>query len=299
MSVQPTHAFERMSGQANLYDRVAQESATLVIREYSTSFSMATRLLGSDVRQDVENIYGLVRLADEVVDGVAAAAGLSQKDVRRRLDDLERETESAMACGYSTNLIVHAFALTSRRCDIGTDLTRPFFASMRADVTEATHDPDSFSTYVYGSAEVVGLMCLQAFLRGKTVSTTDKETFVRGARALGSAFQKVNFLRDLSADFDSLGRSYFPGVNLEHLTDEDKMRLVEDIDGELELSARIIPMLPKSSRAAVMLAQSLFAELNRRIARTPAAVLRSTRVSVPNSRKAWLTARALSGRTPS
>ena len=288
-----------MSGQANLYDRVAQESATLVIREYSTSFSMATRLLGSDVRQDVENIYGLVRLADEVVDGVAAAAGLSKKDVRRRLDDLERETESAMACGYSTNLIVHAFALTSRRCDIGTDLTRPFFASMRADVTEATHDPDSFSTYVYGSAEVVGLMCLQAFLRGKTVSTTDKETFVRGARALGSAFQKVNFLRDLSADFDSLGRSYFPGVNLEHLTDEDKMRLVEDIDGELELSARIIPMLPKSSRAAVMLAQSLFAELNRRIARTPAAVLRSTRVSVPNSRKAWLTARALSGRTPS
>ncbi len=285
-----------MTAQSDLYDRIAQQSASLVIREYSTSFSLATTFLGSGVRQDVENIYGLVRIADEIVDGVAAEAGLKADAVRHQLDEFERETEAAMTSGYSTNLIIHAFALTARACDIDVDLTRPFFASMRADVTEATHDNDSFDRYVYGSAEVVGLMCLQAFLRDTPVTPDEHARFVRGARALGAAFQKVNFLRDLSADFDHLGRSYFPGVDLENLTDVDKARLVADIDADLALSRSIVPDLPHSSRRAVALAQSLFAALNRRIEKTPAHTLRTTRVSVPTLTKMWLAITAWFGK---
>jgi len=284
-----------MSRQTDLYDRVAQASATLVIREYSTSFSMATRLLGATVRQDVENVYGLVRVADEIVDGVAADAGLPPKEVRRQLDSLEADTEQAMASGYSTNLIVHAFALTARRCEISTDLTRPFFASMRADVTESTHSAQSFNDYVYGSAEVIGLMCLQAFLRERSVTKDDHAEFVRGARALGAAFQKVNFLRDLSADYDNLGRSYFPGVDLEKLTDGDKLSLVHNIDADLALARSIVPNLPRSSRRAVALALSLFAQLNRQIERTPALVLRTRRISVSAPTKVWLALRAIWG----
>ena len=174
------------------------------------------RLWLQPVRGQVEDIYALVRLADEIVDGVAATAGIQSSEIRRMLDELETETERAMATGYSMNLVVHAFARTARATGISPELTRPFFASMRADITEAEHTPESFDSYVYGSAEVVGLMCLQAFLAEGTFTAGERERFVTGARALGAAFQKVNFLRDLSADFKKLGRSYFPNVNVEN-----------------------------------------------------------------------------------
>ena len=288
---------EQPTRQSALYDRVAEQTASMIIREYSTSFGLATRLLGKGVRQDVENIYGLVRLADEIVDGVAAYAGVSEKDIRRLLDELETETEAAMQRGYSTNLVVHAFALTARRTGIEPDLTRPFFTSMRVDITRVTHTPESFDEYVYGSAEVVGLMCLKAFLRGQDITPEQNDTFVMGARKLGAAFQKVNFLRDLSADVDALGRSYFPGINIATFTEEDKVRLVADIDSDLAISGAIVPFLPSTSRKAVALAQNLFAELNRRIARTPASELKHTRVSVPTLVKARLALAALLGKT--
>lgn len=287
---------EQPTRQSALYDRVAEQTASMIIREYSTSFGMAARLLGAGVRQDVENIYGLVRLADEIVDGVAAYAGVSEKEIRRLLDELEEETEAAMKRGYSTNLVVHAFALTARRTGIEPDLTRPFFNSMRTDITRVTHTPQSFDEYVYGSAEVVGLMCLKAFLVGMDLTPEQNDTFVTGARKLGAAFQKVNFLRDLSADVDALGRSYFPGINIATFTEADKQRLVEDIDADLAVSGVIVPLLPASSRKAVALAQNLFAELNRRIARTPAAELKHTRVSVPTLVKVRLALAALMGR---
>ncbi|AWR22296.1 MULTISPECIES: phytoene/squalene synthase family protein [Aurantimicrobium] len=287
---------EQPTRQSALYDRVAEQTASMIIREYSTSFGMAARLLGAGVRQDVENIYGLVRLADEIVDGVAAYAGVSEKEIRRLLDELEEETVAAMNRGYSTNLVVHAFALTARRTGIEPDLTRPFFKSMRTDITRVTHTPQSFDEYVYGSAEVVGLMCLKAFLVGMDLTPEQNDTFVTGARKLGAAFQKVNFLRDLSADVDALGRSYFPGINIATFTEADKQRLVEDIDADLAVSGVIVPLLPASSRKAVALAQNLFAELNRRIARTPAAELKHTRVSVPTLVKVRLALAALMGR---
>lgn len=285
-----------MSEQSELYDSVAEETASVVIRRYSTSFSLASRLLGPGVRQDVENIYALVRLADEIVDGVAAEAGVNRTGVSTMLFELERETENAMKVGYSTNLVVHAFALTARRTGITVELTRPFFTSMRMDITKTAHNKQSFDDYVYGSAEVVGLMCLRAFLRDVPVTDEQDRRFVRGARKLGAAFQKVNFLRDLSADVDALGRNYFPGINFDNFTEADKQALVTDIAEDLAVSAAIVPDLPGSSRRAVALAQNLFAELNKRIAQTPAAELKQTRVSVPTLVKARLAFNAWRGK---
>ncbi|MEO8528072.1 MAG: squalene/phytoene synthase family protein [Pseudolysinimonas sp.] len=268
----------------DLYGSVAEQTASLVIRRYSTSFGMASRLLGVGIRQSVENIYALVRVADEVVDGGAEEAGVGVLVAGRILNELEAETERALDEGYSANLVVHAFARTARDADFGSELTRPFFASMRADLTATEHDAASFAAYVYGSAEVVGLMCLRVFVRDAAVPYTsdELETLETGARALGAAFQKVNFLRDLAADHDTLGRSYFPGIDVAHLTEDEKVRLLDDIDHDLEVAARTLPLLPTSSRRAVALAQRLFAELSRRIRRTPASKLVRTRVRVPD-----------------
>jgi 15-cis-phytoene synthase len=280
-----------------LYDQVAHETASIVIRRYSTSFGLASRLLGPAVRQHVENIYALVRVADEIVDGSGEAAGLDVLATAQTLNALEAETELAIETGFSANLVVHAFALTARATGFGADLTAPFFESMRMDLTETEHDQASFEKYVYGSAEVVGLMCLRAFLKDEQVD--DEAALVAGARALGAAFQKVNFLRDLKADFDALGRSYFPGVRVDAFTEADKLRLLDDIDSDLAVSAAVLPALPASSRRAVALAQSLFAELSRRLRATPASTLRTARVRVPNPVKARLALAAASGRLPS
>lgn len=285
-----------MSERPALYDRVAEETASIVIHRYSTSFGLASRLLGKSVRQHVENIYALVRVADEIVDGTATDAGLDSAGARGALDALERETVDATAHGFSANLVVHAFALTAREVRFAGELTAPFFASMRMDLDRTVHDPKSFQEYVYGSAEVVGLMCLRAFLHDEAV--TDLPRFEEGACALGAAFQKVNFLRDLSADFETLGRSYFPGVSVESFTETEKIRLLDDIDADLAVSAAVVPDLPHSSRRAVALAQSLFTELARRLRATPARELVSARVRVPNPVKMRLALAAAVGARP-
>ena len=282
----------------SLYDRVAEETSGVVLRRYSTSFGLASRLLTPEVRQHIENIYALVRVADEIVDGGAVEAGVAPDAVAQLLDAFERETDAAMTLGYSTNLVIHAFALTARSTGFGPELTRPFFASMRADLSEIEHDAESFDLYVYGSAEVVGLMCLRAFLVGVTHMETDAAALVHGARRLGAAFQKVNFLRDLAADYSELGRSYFPHVDVATFTEADKVRLLDDIDADLAASARVIPMLPASSRRAVALAQGLFAELSNRLRATPARELLNSRVRVPNPVKLRIAAVAASGRIP-
>lgn len=281
-----------------LYTRVAEETASVVIRRYSTSFGLASRLLSAPVRRHVENIYALVRIADEVVDGSAAAAGLDPLAVTRVLNDLERDTDDAMLTGYSANLVVHAFAGTARATGFGTELTAPFFASMRADLSATEHDQASFDEYVYGSAEVVGLMCLRAFLQGAHVSSEQDAALINGARKLGAAFQKVNFLRDLGADYRALGRSYFPGIEVPRFSEADKTRLLDDIDADLAVSAEMVPQLPGSSRRAVALAQGLFAELSARLRATPADRLVSTRVRVPDPIKLRIAAAAAAGRMP-
>jgi len=285
-------------GRGTLYDRVAEETASVVIRRYSTSFGLASRLLEPRVRQHVENIYALVRIADEIVDGEASGAGLDTIEAARQLNELEVETDFAMDKGYSSNLIVHAFAITARETGFGRALTEPFFESMRTDLSATEHDDDSFDRYVYGSAEVVGLMCLRAFVQGDGYSAAQLGRLEAGAQALGAAFQKVNFLRDLAADFRDLGRSYFPGIRVDQFGEADKTRLLDDIDNDLRMSAAVIPELPPGSRRAVALAHALFAELSRRLRATPADRLVSSRVRVPNPVKLRIAAAAALGRRP-
>lgn len=284
----------------DLYLKAAESSASVVIRNYSTSFGLASKLLAQPIRQHVENIYALVRVADEIVDGAAEEARTAGGTVApaKSLDELEAETYRALTEQFSTNLVVHAFAHTANVTGFGRELIEPFFASMRMDLTEVEHDQESFERYVYGSAEVVGLMCLQAFLVGKTYTVTDKEHMVAGARALGAAFQKVNFLRDLSADSDKLGRSYFPGIVPEELTEKQKRELVADIENDLKISAGAMPLLPREARRAVAAAHLLFEELNVRIGNTPAAKVITSRISVPNTRKALILLKALIGVLP-
>lgn len=284
----------------SLYSLAAHRASREVIYSYSTSFGMATKLLGKSVRHHVENIYALVRVADEIVDGSAAEAKLTaaQLDPETELNNFEQETYRAMELGFSTNLVIHAFAITAREVGIGKDIVEPFFYSMRMDLTESEHDQESFEKYVYGSAEVVGLMCLAAFVHGKNYSTEQKLALVKGARALGAAFQKVNFLRDLSADFKRLGRSYFPGVNVSNFDEATKSRLVEDINQDLALSAKSLPLLPASAKRAVTAAQLLFDALNRKIGNTRAEELIETRISVNNLLKLWILLKSYLGVKP-
>jgi phytoene/squalene synthetase len=219
------------------------------------------------------------------------------------LTELELETYRAIKTGFSTNLVVHAFAHTARTTGFDREIIEPFFHSMRLDLTEQTYDQAGFETYVYGSAEVVGLMCLQAFIwhreqRVGAYSAAERETLVRGARALGSAFQKVNFLRDLAADFKALGRSYFPNVNVENFNESEKQRLVADIAADLAVSSQSLTLLPQEARRAVAAAQMLFEALNARIAKTSAAKLIETRIRVANPVKFWILLKALIGVIP-
>jgi len=285
----------------DLYNKAARESASVVISQYSTSFGWATNLLPEPVRGKIKDIYALVRVADEIVDGSAAAANGAQKiNIRKQLDALEGEVYAAMKVGFSTNLVVHAFALTANEVGITKAIIEPFFTSMRMDITKAKHTPKTFKDYVYGSAEVVGLMCLRAFIAGREsqYSPAEKEALDQGALALGAAFQKINFLRDLEADFRALGRSYFPSVTVETFNEEQKQFLVADIAADLIVAANSIRLLPKDVRPAVSAAQFLFQELTTKVAATPANVLITTRIRVSNPRKLVLVAKALLGVTP-
>ncbi|MEO6944718.1 MAG: squalene/phytoene synthase family protein, partial [Lacisediminihabitans sp.] len=202
-----------------LYTRASQKSSARIIHEYSTSFGMATRLLNRTIRPDIRNIYGLVRIADEIVDGAAAEAGLNHRMQQAMLDSLETETERAIQTGYSANPIVHSFACTARSASIGGDLTAPFFASMRRDLDPAPFTTEQVREYIFGSAEVVGLMCLRVFLKDANYTAESRARLASGARQLGSAFQKINFLRDLRTDWDGLHRNYFPTLDPEKLTE--------------------------------------------------------------------------------
>ncbi|MBL3688310.1 phytoene synthase [Leucobacter zeae] len=286
------------------YRSASERASDQVIRAYSTSFGAATRLLGARHRTHVRNIYALVRVADELVDGVASEAGLSRDEQSARLDALERETDDAIRTGYSSNPIVQAFAGTARASGIDGALTAPFFASMRTDLDSAPGGPherpamrrfdaDAHADYVYGSAEVVGLMCLRVFLRDEPVSAADLRTLERGARSLGAAFQNVNFLRDVADDTERLQRGYL-GTG-EALTEAEKRRWIETIRAQLADARGVLPLLPADARRAVACAWLLFARLTDRIERTPLDELFVRRVSVPVGEKAVLVLRAIVG----
>lgn len=275
-----------------LYTLAAQKSSARIIREYSTSFGMATSLLHTSLRPQIENIYGLVRIADEIVDGAAAQAGIDAAGQHALLNSLEHETHEATLRGYSTNIVVHSFAETARTVGIGSALTEPFFASMRRDLDPSRFTPEQVNDYIYGSAEVIGLMCLRVFLHDTGCTSELRGRLEHGAQRLGAAFQKINFLRDLSADWDGLHRNYFPTIDPTALTETEKLELLDDVYDDLDEAAAVIPQLPANCRVAITAAHGLFAELTDRIRRTPAAALLQTRIGVPTSVKLRILLRA-------
>lgn len=278
------------------FTRTAQIAADDVITAYSTSFGLATKLLGRRHRQHVRNIYAMVRVADEIVDGVAAEAGLSATEQQEVLDRYIADTHRAMRVGYSSDLVIHAFAHTARAAGIDESLTQPFFDSMRADLgaegaEPLVYDEAAHSRYVFGSAEVVGLMCLRVFVRDSSLEQAQLQLLEHGARRLGAAFQNINFLRDLADDTDRLGRSYLGTAP--RLSDGDREEWVRTVRAQLDDARAVIPLLPKDARAAVRSALALFAALTDRVDRTPVAELYRTRVRVPDPVKAGLAARAV------
>lgn len=271
---------------------MSRRASSTVIDTYSTSFSLATKMLARRERQDIRNLYAMVRIADEIIDGTAAEAGCTDGQVRELLDMYEAQVLAAPTMPFHPDPVLHAYAGTVRRCGIEEEHVRAFFRSMRRDLTETTFDRDALGEYVYGSAEVIGLMCLSIFLAGRGVSDADRATMTSGARSLGAAFQKINFLRDLAEDTGQLGRTYFGELDGRTLTEPIKNRLLDDIDADVADARLAIPLLPVAARAGVLTATNLFAELSDRLRATPAAQVAVTRVRVPGPKKAAIAARA-------
>ncbi len=279
-----------------LYTEAAKRSSSRVISAYSSSFGMASRLLHRRFRADVHNIYGLVRVADEIVDGTAQEAGLDLAAQRQQLDALEAESLAAIGSGYSTNLIVHAFAATARTHGIGPELVTPFFSSMRRDLSPVDFTSEELREYIYGSAEVVGLMCLRVFLHDSDISESERGRLEDGARRLGAAFQKINFLRDLAADWEALGRNYFPTLDPARMTESQKEELIDDIGADLAAAADVIPGLPRGCRASIAAAHGLFTGLIRQLRATPAEDLLQRRTRINNAAKLGILIRTATGR---
>jgi phytoene/squalene synthetase len=242
-------------------------------------------MLPRSMRRHIESVYAMVRVADEVVDTYRG------NDAGTLLDEFERETAEARDRCFSANLVAHAFGATARAVGIDGRQVDPFFASMRMDLTETTHDRESFDRYVHGSAEVVGEMCLAVFLNTDRGPRPLPDGLAAGARRLGAAYQKVNFLRDLAQDDHQLGRSYFPGVAAATLTDAQLADLVAECRDDLTAAEACLPGLPRRARIAVETTVDIYTRLLDEIAQTPARELVNRRVRVSNPTKVVLAVR--------
>ena len=243
---------------------------------YSTSFGLSSKLFGPSIRHHIYAIYGLVRVTDEIVD---TYTGDNPEAV---LNAFEAETYIAMTLGYSTNPIVHSFAQTARKFHIPKKNISAFFKSMRLDLTPQTYTQNLYETYIYGSAEVIGLMCLRVFCNNNLELYASLED---GARALGAAYQKVNFLRDFASDYITLHRTYFPNVDYESFNEKTKMRIIKDINNDLYLAKKSLLGLPKTSRIAVKTSLTYYKKLLDKIERTPAHILKQKRIRINNAHK--------------
>ena len=259
----------------DLYTKSSYQTAMLFTENYSSSFGASCKLIDKTIRNDIYAVYGLVRLADEIVDTYRESESLTL------LDELESETYAAIKREYSTNPIVHAFAITAKKYGIRKELIAPFFESMRMDIN-GKYNQTRYKEYIYGSAEVVGLMCLRVFVTG---DNNEYEKLKAGAQALGSAYQKVNFLRDIKADHKELGRMYFPGVTFEEFSDEQKKEIEADIDKDYKLASQYIPKLPKNSRAAVDLSYKYYTLLLDEIKNASAKTIKSKRIRISDRTK--------------
>ena len=263
--------------------KVSGKCSEITTKDYSTSFSSAIRLLHQDMRQPVYNIYGFVRFADEIVDT------FHQYDKASLLADFKKETYAAIERGISLNPILNSFQQTVNQYNIDHELIAAFFNSMEMDLNQKNYDSRNFNEYVYGSAEVVGLMCLYVFCEGK------KELYEKlkiSARSLGAAFQKVNFLRDIKADYNDLSRMYFPGCDFNNFTEKDKRQIEGDIHIDFKTAYAGILKLPLKSRFGVYVAYKYYLTLFKKIKSLQPARVLEARIRIPDYKKAIIVLRA-------
>mgnify|MGYP001361487849 FL=1 len=267
-----------------IFDDVSYHCSKVVTRSYSTSFSLATKMLAPSIRADIYNIYGFVRFADEIVDT------FHDYDKAKLFDAFEKDMEQALEDKISLNPILNSFQHTLHKYDIPYHLVASFMKSMRMDLTKKNYETfDEYREYIYGSADVVGLMCLCVFVKG------DKEKYEElkeSAMALGSAFQKVNFLRDLKADFEGLNRTYFPNTNLLELDEVSKKRIVNEIKADFALGYSGIVKLPEQAKFGVYTAYRYYKKLLQKLQGTPPLEIKNSRIRVPNYQKFGLLAQS-------
>ena len=261
----------------SIFDTVSLECSKLVTEHYSTSFTLATKMLAPSIRGDIYNIYGFVRFADEIVDS------FHDYDKLFLLNKFEKDLKDALEHKISLNPILNSFQQTFHKYDIPLHLVTSFLKSMRMDLEKRIRLTDrQYQEYIYGSADVVGLMCLMVFVQGDQI---EYEKLKRSAMALGSAFQKVNFLRDLKTDYEDLNRTYFPNTNLQNLTEEAKNKIVDEIKSDFKLGYSGIIKLPREAKFGVYTAYRYYFRLLKKLQDTPSSQIMGTRIRVSNLRK--------------
>lgn len=267
-----------------IFDNVSNKCSKTVTQSYSTSFSLATKMLSASIRQDIYNIYGFVRFADEIVDT------FHEYDKELLFNNFSNDLELALEHEISLNPILNSFQETYHRYNIDKSLVDAFMKSMRLDLHKQNYLTDAeYKEYIYGSADVVGLMCLKVFVKG------DQEKYDAlkdSAMRLGSAFQKVNFLRDLKADFEDLSRTYFPNTDLNHLDETSKQTIIADIESDFAAGLQGIKRLPIEAKFGVFMAYRYYSQLLKKLKKTPALEIKSARIRVPNYKKFELLTRS-------
>jgi len=268
----------------SIFDNVSYDCSKTVTKTYSTSFSLATKMLSKSIRQDIYNIYGFVRFADEIVDS------FHDYNKENLFNKFEYDLELAIKNNISLNPILNSFQYTFHRYNIDKVQVEAFMNSMRMDLYKSKYlTEEEYKNYIYGSADVVGLMCLKVFVKGNEEKYNElKDT----AMSLGSAFQKVNFLRDLKADHDDLNRTYFPNTDLANLNEQSKQDIIDDIEKDFAKGLEGIKKLPMEAKFGVFMAYRYYRQLLKKLKRTPALDIKNARIRVPNYKKIELLTRS-------
>ena len=267
----------------DLFDKISFDCSRNVTKSYSTSFSSAVKMLAPSIRQDIYNIYGFVRFADEIVDS------FHDYDKEDLLALFEKDLELSLKNKISLNPILNAFQYTVTKYEIPNELIAAFMKSMKLDLTKTEYKTESeYNEYIYGSADVVGLMCLKVFVNG---DDSKYETLKDSAMRLGSAFQKVNFLRDLKADFEDLNRTYFPNTDLSKLDEVSKLKIIEEIEADFKAGYDGLIHLPIEAKFGVYTAYIYYKKLLSKLKSTPSAEIKNTRIRVSNYQKYQLFAK--------
>ena len=262
-----------------IFDNLSQYCSQKTTTTYSTSFSMGIKTLDKSIHRPIYAIYGMVRFADEIVDS------FHDYDKANLLGRFRNETFQTIEDGISLNPILNEFQWVVNEYKIDYQLIHTFFDSMEMDLEDKYHDVLSYNDYILGSAEVVGLMCLYVFVKGDEAEFQKLKPY---AMSLGAAFQKVNFLRDIKADFETLGRTYFPGVDMKSFSYQDKLKIEKEIAEDFRLALIGIKQLPKEAKKGVYLAYIYYLRLFNKIQQTPAEKILETRIRIPNLKKIGL-----------